>query len=265
MSKPTWINIASGVAQACNSEGFAVESVKSNSVEDLRALLDKHNSTAKTWATGSVKEPAGPVKPDPIDPVKPKKTRFLCEPGHSNSAPGARSNDGSVKEEKLNQFAAKLCQTLLAEAGYTADYIDPDPDNLTAIGKEARKYDVVISFHHNSYTGTGNPYHCVIVDPSVPTEWKKAAGRLAAAIEVGANGTVADTKLFGGTNGIPGVYEAELTVLNTSWADPDGKPPFHVLPEFFFLNPMKDQGACLKALSKIIPEFTKQLMLEFPA
>lgn len=260
VTKATWFNISTnaGPCVQAMAGGDVVETLSGSSVSALIAFLSKHQTDARSWLYG-------PYKGDSVKPPTGKKvTTVLCEPGHSDSRPGARSNDGSTREEKLNQHSAKLCQTLLTEAGYDADYYDPDPDNLTDVGVKARSYDVVISFHNNSYSGSGNPYHCIMTDPKMPAAHKQIVSRLAFAIERGANGTCADTVIFGGTNGIPGVYDAELTVINTSQADPDGKPPFHILPEFFFLNKMSSEAECKKALDKIIPEFAKQLMVEFP-
>jgi hypothetical protein len=132
-----------------------------------------------------------------------------------------------------------------------ADIYDPDPDNLTGIGQKAWEYDASISFHHNSYSGTGNPYHCIMIDPAAPSSWKQYTSRMCIAMAKALDGTVADTKIMaGGTNGLDGVYEAELSVLNASAKDPDKKPPYHCLVEAYFLNPMTNVSACMEASRK---------------
>jgi N-acetylmuramoyl-L-alanine amidase len=205
---------------------------------------------------------------EPVEPPKPptkKKTTVLLDPGHSKSRVGARSNDGKVKEEVLNLHACETIKAELERGGYAVTMYDPDPDNLTAVGQKARGFDVVISWHHNQYkNGTENPYHCVMIDPAAPSAWKNIASRLAIAIEKGARGTCADTVVFSGTHDLVGVYEAELTVLNTSANDPDGEKPFHVLPEAYFLNKMTSVQGCMDASKAIALQFAKQLMIEFP-
>jgi N-acetylmuramoyl-L-alanine amidase len=258
----TWIGISNnmGTCVQALADDKPVEIVEGKNVDALIALLQRHRLTARTFDVCA----RFSGTPDPVKPPSKKKTTIFLDPGHSKSRPGARSNDGKVKEELLNQHACEVLKSALESAGYSVTMWDPDPDNLTAVGAEARKYDVAISWHHNSYDGSGNPYHCVMIDPAAPNAWKLIASRLAIAMEKGARGTCADTVVFGGTNGLAGVYEAELTVLNTSANDPDGKKPFHILPEGYFLNKMTSVQACMDATKAIALEFSKQLMVEFP-
>lgn len=262
MTEATWIGISNnmGTCAQAMADDKPVEIVEGKSVDALIALLQKHRLSARTFDV-CARFSGDPVKPPPNEK---KKTTIFLDPGHANSRPGARSNDGKVKEEILNQHACEVIKTELEGGGYSVKMWDPDPDNLTAVGTEARKYDVAISWHHNSYDGSGNPYHCIMCDPAMPNAWKLIVSRLAIAMERGARGTCADTVVFGGTNGLAGVYEAELTVLNTSANDPDGKKPFHILPEGYFLNKMTSVQSCMDATRAIALEFSKQLMIEFP-
>lgn len=184
--------------------------------------------------------------PNP-DPTPGRVLKILLDPGHSLNNPGASSNSGVVKEYVLNRAACETLQAKLKSFGHTVDIFDPATDNLTSIGQKAWNYDICISWHHNSYTGSSNPYHCIMMDPEAPKEWKLIASEMCEAMALALDGTVADTKVFGGTNGIRGVYETQLSVLNASAKDPDGKPPFHCLVEAYFLNPMSNVTACLDA------------------
>ena len=187
----------------------------------------------------------------PTVPPTSTKTRILLDPGHDLfKKPGARSNDGKVREEVLNVAAAKEMQKVLQAAGFVADIFDPQPDNLTAIGEKAWSYDAAISFHHNSYDGNKNPYHCIMVDPQAPKSWKTYASKMCVAMANSLKGTPAETQVFSGTNGTKGVYEAELSVLNRSAQDPDGKPPFHCLVEAYFLNGFSNEEECSRLSTK---------------
>jgi hypothetical protein len=156
-----------------------------------------------------------------------------------------------VKEYVVNKYAVEAMQKVLQDNGISADIYDPDPDNLTAVGERAWQYDACISFHHNSYDGSGNPYHCIMIDPAAPAAWKEYTSKMCIAMATALDGTCADTVIMkGGTNGIDGVYEAELSVLNASAKDPDAPPPFHCLVEAYFLNKMTSITACLEASKK---------------
>jgi N-acetylmuramoyl-L-alanine amidase len=250
-----WINICEkgGCVQAMN-DASVIETLEGNSVSALRNFLAKH-ATAGTWLPGPRKE-SSPT------PTGKKTTRIFLDPGHSNSRPGARSGNGAVREEILNQHACAAMKVEFEKNGYVADMWDPDPDDLVAVGTRARNYDVAISCHHNSYEGSANPYHCIMADPAMPSAQKLITSRIAIAIGNGAKGTIAETKVFEGTNGILGVYECELTVLNTS-RNCD-KPPFHILPELYFLNMFTNENACIVVSEKIAVALAQQVMKEFP-
>ena len=193
-----------------------------------------------------------------------KKTRIFLDPGHSQIRPGARSKDNSIREELLNVHACNVIKSVLEACGYFVDLWDPSNDNLTAIGKRAALSDVAVSWHHNSFNKTGNPYHCIIIDPDVPFYYKERASRLCQAMADGAKGTVAETKVYAGSHGIKGVYETELLVLNVSRRYSKDKSIFHILPEAYFINSMIVPKDCFDATKKIAISFAKQLMKEFP-
>jgi N-acetylmuramoyl-L-alanine amidase len=199
---------------------------------------------AKAWPTDI---PTDPIKPPPPPPNK----RILLDIGHALANSGASSNNGVVKEYELNKYAIECMQKVLIAKGFQADIYDPNPDNLTGVGQRAWQYDAAISFHHNSYSGSNNPYHCIMIDPAAPNSWKQYTSKMCIAMAKALDGTVADTTIMkGGTNGLDGVYEAELSVLNASAKDPDGKPPYHCLVEAYFLNPMTSVSACMEASRK---------------
>lgn len=168
----------------------------------------------------------------PTDPIKPKPTgkKVLLDPGHSRSRPGARSNNGVVKEELVNEIQAVVVQEQLKAMGIDADIYNPDPDNLTDVGNHAKGYDAFISLHENSYDGSGNPYTCTMVLPEgrCKASSKVLAGRISAEISAATG-----FKNFEGTDGEKGVYHAGLSVLNA--AEPVCAGPC-VLVESFFLN-----------------------------
>lgn len=199
----------------------------------------------------------GIVEPRPTPSPSPTPTpipteRLVClDSGHSLSKPGARSNDGKVKEEILNEAAIKVIQNALTTKGIATIWPNPDPDDLVQVGKASwGKTDIMISWHHNSYSGSGNPYVCCMVDPVAPKSTKLFAQKCSRAIVAALKGTPEETKIFEGTSGMEGVYEAELSVINTSAKDPDGKPPKHILVEAYFLNKFSDQNQCLEATKK---------------
>jgi N-acetylmuramoyl-L-alanine amidase len=257
----TWFNFGRGPNDTLCVQAMAgdkvIETIEGNGVANAIEFLKKHVATAGTWQTGP--RHGGLPEPKPAE----KKTTIFLDPGHSKSNPGARSNSGTVREEVLNLRGCQVMKAEFEKNGYKCDMWDPDPDNLTAVGERAGAYNVAISLHHNSYkNGTGNPYHCVMVDPAMPAGEKQIASRLCKAFAAAADGTIADTTVFGGTHGLAGVYEAELSVLNASRRA--SKPPFHILPEFFFLNKFTDEAACLPVVEKMALALAQAVMKEFP-
>lgn len=257
--KASWFNFSkdSLCFQAMN-EGNIIEDYEGNSASELIAFLQRHAATARTIVSGPKKTS------EPEKKVEKKLTTIFLDPGHSKLEPGARSNNGEAREEDLNVYAAELLAGILRAHDYSVEIYNPEVDDLDEIGERAWPHDVAISLHHNSYGGSGNPYACVMVHPATPAGEKQIASRLAQAIVKGTRGTIAETAIFSGTNGIPGLYEANLGVISASRRKPNGKPPFHILCEFFFLNKMKSNQECYGALDSIIPAFANQLMTEFP-
>ena len=177
--------------------------------------------------------------------------------GHSRKAPGARSNSGTVREEILNEEATKELQKTLTSCGIEAPWLELDPDNLTKIGQSGwGSPRIMVSWHHNSYKnadgspGTGNPYVCVMVDPSANQQTKLFAQKCALAIQKALRGTAQQAPIYSGNRGMEGVYEAELTVTNESLRDPDGNPPMHILVEAYFLNKFRDEAECIASSRK---------------
>lgn len=194
---------------------------------------------------------AFPKLPDyGVEPVPEKPTEIVVvlDSGHSLHAPGARSNSGTVREEILNEHAIAIIADILKAKGIGYTWPNPDPDNLTEVGKVGwGKPKIMVSFHHNKYDGNGNPYVCCMVSPSASQRTKLFAQKVSRAIAHSLKGTPQETKVFEGTSGMEGVYEAGLTVTGTSAKDPDGKPPEHILIEAYFLNKFTDESQCKQA------------------
>lgn len=81
---------------------------------------------------------------------------ILLDPGHSQRDPGAISPNGRVKEYALNVAQAEYIKNSLKDK-CTVDIYDPVGKSLSEIGNKAAGYDLFISLHHNSYSGTGEP------------------------------------------------------------------------------------------------------------
>lgn len=245
-----------------------VDEYKEKSVEGLIAFFMKH-SEAKSYLVADTDKviPSIETQPDPgPDPLPPTGKRVRLDSGHSLKSPGARSNSGKVREEILNEEAIKVIQQHLQQKGIDAPWFNPDPDNLTQVGQSGwGNFDIMVSWHHNSYSGAGNPYVCVMVDPAAPMATKLFAQKCARAIVEALKGTPEETKIFSGTNGMEGVYEAELSVTNTSAKDPDGKPPKHVLVEAYFLNKFNDEAQCISATKKAALAVAKVVVQELSA
>jgi N-acetylmuramoyl-L-alanine amidase len=194
----------------------------------LSAYLSKFPNARNIVKAEPTKAWPGEVVPPP--PPPPPGKRVLLDPGHSRSRPGARSNDGSVKEELLNEVQAQVIREYLRSVGIEADIYNPDPDNLTDVGSHAKGYDAFISLHHNSYDGSGDPYTCVMVLPE--GRCKESSKVLARKISLAISNAIS-SKNFSGTDGEPGIYHAGLSVLNA--AEPVCAGPC-VLVESYFLN-----------------------------
>lgn len=170
-----------------------------------------------------------PDRPD-IGGVQPAPgKRILLDPGHSQSRPGARGGSPEVKEEILNEIQAAVIKDKLEQKGFLVDIYNPDPDNLTAIGKHAQGYDMFISLHHNSYEGTGDPYSCAMID----NDKAKPISKQLAALVAKRVASAIDNPLFGGTHGTPGVYQTGLSVLDAAEQACEGPC---ILVESYFLN-----------------------------
>jgi N-acetylmuramoyl-L-alanine amidase len=162
------------------------------------------------------------------EPKSSSKQRVLLDPGHSRKEPGARSNDGTAKEEELNLLQAEIIQNELTGLGISCDIYDPQVDDLVAIGKRASGYDLFLSLHHNSYDGATDPGAEVFVLPGADQR-----NRLFAKVIL--DGIVAAT---GATN--RGVKESSWLVTRT--ADQYCKGPA-LLIESYFLNPYNAEAA----------------------
>ena len=91
-----------------------------------------------------------------LEPEPEKKLKILLDPGHSETDPGALSPNRKVKEYALNLAQAEYIKAALSQECYI-DIYDPNPDDLKDVGNFAKGYDLFISLHHNSFSGTGEP------------------------------------------------------------------------------------------------------------
>jgi N-acetylmuramoyl-L-alanine amidase len=153
----------------------------------------------------------------------------LLDPGHSRSRPGARDLTGTVKEELLNEIQATVIKEKLDQKGFVVDIYNPDPDNLTGVGKHAQGYDMFLALHHNCYEGTRDPYTCAMVD----NDKAKASSKQLAALVAKRVASAIENPLFGGTHGTQGVYEEGLSVLDAAEQVCEGPC---ILVESYFLN-----------------------------
>jgi hypothetical protein len=222
--------------------GDLIETFEGNSLRAMMSAVASHPKMG-TWAIGERKK--GEVLPPPVG------TPVCLDSGHSLHKVGARSNSGTVREEILNEFGTGIIAGILKAKGIGYKWPNPDPDDLTAVGKEGwGEVKIMVSVHHNSYNGSGNPYVAVMVDVGAPAKTKLFAQKVARAITASLKGTPQETKIFEGTSGMEGVYEAELSVINSSAKDPDGNPPIHILPELYFLNKFTNEAQCKEATGK---------------
>lgn len=246
------------------SDDKCVDKITSEKLHDVVQFLQKNG-----YEHNFCIAPKGKPVPELYKKEEPKPSKkFVCvlDPGHSNKKPGARSNDGKVREEVLNLAMAEEILGILEAAGVDVTLFNPDPDDLVAVGKKGwGNVDVMLSLHHNSYdgSGNGNPYICSMTSPSAPMKTKQFAQRVSDAIGLALKGTPQETKVFEGTNGMRGVYEAGLTVTNTSAKDPDGKPPVHILVETYFLNKFSNEAQCLEASKRAARAIAEETLKTF--
>jgi N-acetylmuramoyl-L-alanine amidase len=166
------------------------------------------------------------VPPLPLPPGK----RILLDPGHSRSRPGARGPAPDfVKEEILNEIQATVIKEILDQKGFVVDIYNPDPDNLTDVGKHAEGYDMFLALHHNSYDGTEDPYTCAMIDND---QDKSSSNQLAALVAKRVASAIGN-RLFDGTDGTLGVYQTGLSVLDAAEQVCTGPC---ILVESYFLN-----------------------------
>lgn len=167
----------------------------------------------------------------PVPQPRPTGKKVLLDPGHSNQKPGARSNNGKVREEVLNRAQAEYCKRKLEGAGIACVIYDPPADGLGDIGSHARGYDAFISFHHNSYDGSADPGTEVLFD----NDKAKASSKLLAADLSNRISIALGTKNRGSKAQGLGVLDAAEQVC----AGPC------VLIESCFLNPYTDEAAAI--------------------
>jgi N-acetylmuramoyl-L-alanine amidase len=152
-----------------------------------------------------------------------QKKKIFLDPGHSEKETGASSAKGA-QEEDLNRLQAGLIKKGLEATGrFEVTIFDPENDDLYAIGAASKGYDMFISLHHNSYSGTEDPGTEVLYDnDKAEAQSKKLAENLSVAI----------SKILGVRN--RGIKPFAGAVLDT--AERQGVFPV-VLVESYFLNP----------------------------
>jgi N-acetylmuramoyl-L-alanine amidase len=162
-----------------------------------------------------------------------KGRRVLLDPGHSNKEPGARSNDGTAKEEALTLLQAQIVRDALEKAGFDAFITNPEVDDIEKIGDSAKGYDLFLSLHLNSYDGDSDPGTEVFVVRN-PTYADFAAAKAVCNSICNALKT---------TN--RGVKEKNFTVIRAA-----GEVCFGpvMLVESFFLNPYNAETAKKRAI-----------------
>ena len=172
----------------------------------------------------------------PIPEPLPNGFRWIIDPGHSDSEPGARSDNEKVKEEVLNRAQAEYLKRRIANV----TIVDPDVDHLEAIGARAGEGDGFISLHHNSFDGTGDPGVEVWVHTNAGEESVRLAQLLVDSI-------AAELKCLN-----RGVKRGSLWVLRA--AEDNSYGPC-VLVESYFVNPYTDpvaaEGRSLRAAEAI--------------
>jgi N-acetylmuramoyl-L-alanine amidase len=165
------------------------------------------------------------VQPDVVDPIP-----VLLDPGHSKSKPGASSNDGTAKEYELNVLQANIIKEILTQhGGFDVEIFNPDPDNLTEVGKRAKGKKLVIHLHHNKFSGNTDPGTEVLYDNDKAQPESKALA-LMMSQEI--------SKALGSIN--RGAKPFSGTVMDV--AEQQGNFPV-VLTESYFLNPYSKEEA----------------------
>lgn len=166
-----------------------------------------------------------PEEPKPVPTVPPKKVyKIFLDPGHSTKIPGARSNNGTVKEEQVNMLQANIIKRELEKTGCFACTIYDTPDDiLSDIGAKAAGHDMSLHIHHNCYNGDKDPGTEVLFDNDKAETQSKDFAVLVSSAIAAALGTIdRGAKPFGGT------------VMDV--AERQGNFPV-VLIESYFLNP----------------------------
>jgi N-acetylmuramoyl-L-alanine amidase len=97
--------------------------------------------------------------PNPSRPVGSLRGKsFFLDPGHSASQSGAvgRAPDRPT-EYAMNLLQAQIIQKRLLDAGAIVQIYDPNPDpgDLTEIGRRAKGFSAFISLHHNAFNADG--------------------------------------------------------------------------------------------------------------
>jgi N-acetylmuramoyl-L-alanine amidase len=198
-------------------------------MEEFREFLDAFPNVRSGPLVAETDKKIIPDCPD-LNAIKPPSgKRILLDPGHSRSRPGARGVSPEVKEEILNEIQAAVIKEKLDQKGFVVDIYNPDPDNLTDVGKHARGYDLFLSLHHNSYGGTGDPYTCAMIDND---KAKQSSQQLAALVAKRVASAIGNP-LFQGNRGTQGVYQAGLAVLDAAERVCEGPC---ILVESYFLN-----------------------------
>ena len=101
-----------------------------------------------------------------------------------------------------------------------------------------------ISLHHNSYSGSGDPYTCAMVD----NDKSKLISRKFAALCAGKVARAIGNPIFSGTTGMPeGVYQAGLAVLDEAEQYCDGPC---VLVESYFINKWNNANVAAERSTK---------------
>lgn len=207
-------------------------------------VFDGSELVATYLLKGSVVIP--PAEPVPNVPPKNAK-KVLIDPGHSESEPGARSNNEKVEEEDLNRYQAVVISETLKRAGHQVDIYDPLVDDLEEIGAKAKGYDCFLSLHHNSFEGDSDPGSEVYITRTANSKSEVAAKKVCDKI----------SEALGSYN--RGVKEANFTVIAT--AQSVAPNAIVMLTESFFLNPYTSQkltqersGKAAKAIAEALLE-----------
>ena len=185
-----------------------------------------------------------------------RSVKLLLDPGHSSTAEGAMSIDKLVGEHEVNLYQADILKNILTPS-FTVDIIDPDRDDLTAIGLNAKNYDAFISLHCNALNRKQN-YVAVCVasrysrpqDPHV-----KLASKCACAM-----GKAQGIKTYTGPLFPIGVMSSNLMVLNAAHK---AGCNIVMLTEAFFIDFHPDEDTIKKACDLAMAALALTLKKEF--